>query len=108
MLACFFKLADLLAALVIIRICLQFLLQAVGLLVLRAREPEAPRPFKMWLYPLPVLFAIAGFIYVLRARGHFITYAAIIALVGCCLYFARAYRAREWPFRAPDQLQERA
>ena len=106
MLACFFKLADLLAAMVIIRICLQFLVQTIGLLILRARDPHAPRPFKMWLYPLPAVLAICGFIYVLFARRAFIGYAAIIALVGCCLYFARAFRAREWPFGPHRPLKE--
>ena len=50
-LACFLRLADLIAALVVIRIMLQFLVQAVGLLLLRATRPDFPRPFRMWLYP---------------------------------------------------------
>lgn len=104
--ACFFKLADLLAGLVIIRICLQFLLQSIGLLVLRAREPEAPRPFQMWLYPIPVLLAITGFIYVLWARRAFLAYAAVIALVGLALYLARAYAARDWPFTTFTSAKE--
>src|SRR5262249_7899323 len=60
---CFFKLADVIAALVVIRILVQFLVQAIGLLILRAQHPEAPRPFRMWLYPVPALIAIAGFFY---------------------------------------------
>ena len=47
------------AALVVIRLILQFLLQQVGLLILRKRHPEMPRPFRMWLYPLPALLATA-------------------------------------------------
>lgn len=104
--ACLFRLADLLAAMVIIRISLQFLLQSVGLLVLRARQPEAPRPFRMWFYPLPALLAIAGFIYVLVARRAFLAYAAVVALVGLALYMLRAYRARAWPFTTPKSSKE--
>ena len=48
---CFLRLADLIAALVVVRILLQYLVQAVGVIVLRIRRPDMPRPFRMWLYP---------------------------------------------------------
>ena len=51
MLFCFLRLADVIAALVVIRILLQFIVQAVGVIVLRHRRPDMPRPFRMWLYP---------------------------------------------------------
>ena len=51
MLFCFLRLADVIAALVVIRILLQFIVQAVGMMVLRKRRPDMPRPFRMWLYP---------------------------------------------------------
>src|SRR5512140_1560817 len=44
-LACFLKLQDVIAALVVIRITLQFLFQAVGVIILRIRRPDLPRPF---------------------------------------------------------------
>ncbi len=50
---CFLRLADLIAALVVVRIILQYLVQAVGVIVLRIRRPDMPRPFRMWLYPVP-------------------------------------------------------
>jgi len=98
---CFLRLADVIAALVVIRIVIQFLLQAIGLLILRARHPEAPRPFRMWLYPLPALAAIAGFLFVLISRQNFqkeLRYALVILAVGLLLFFLRAGRRREWPF----------
>ena len=62
---CLLRLADVIAALVVIRILLQFIVQAVGVMVLRRRRPDMPRPFRMWLYPLPALMAITGFCYIL-------------------------------------------
>ena len=99
------------AALVVIRILLQFLLQQVGLLILRKRNPEMPRPFRMWLYPLPALFAIAGFVYILISRPNFlreIRYAVVLLIAGLALYFVRAARRREWPWggHAPAPLPE--
>src|ERR1700684_4520022 len=49
---CFLRLRDAIAALVVIRLILQFLVQAIGSIVLRIRQPELPRPFRMGLYPL--------------------------------------------------------
>ena len=100
---CVLQLAQVIAALVVIRLILQFLLQEVGLLILRAKHPEAPRPFKMWLYPLPALAATAGFLYILVARPNFlreIRYAAVLLVVGLILYLLRAARRREWPWGA--------
>ena len=62
-LACFFSLGDVVAALVVIRILLQFLLQHVGVMVLRRTQPDLPRPFRLWLYPLPPVLALVGFLY---------------------------------------------
>lgn len=98
---CFFSLADVIAALVVIRITLQFLIQAIGVIVLRIRRPDMPRPFRMWLYPLPALAASAGFIFVLFSRTNSmkqIRYATMILVTGLIIYGVRAWRNREWPF----------
>jgi len=98
---CVLQLVDVIAALVVIRLILQFLLQEVGLIILRKRHPEMPRPFRMWLYPLPALLATAGFLYILFSRPNFlkeIRYAAVLIVVGLVLYFLRAARRREWPW----------
>jgi amino acid transporter len=101
---CLLRLADVIAALVVIRIMIQFLVQAVGLIVLRIRRPDLPRPFRVWLYPAPVLIACFGFIFILVSRPHFLTeirYAIVILIVGLVLYFVRAWQRTEWPFAGP-------
>ncbi len=98
---CFLRLADLIAALVVIRIILQFLVQSIGLMVLRIRRPEMPRPFRMWLYPVPALVAAGSFVFILVSRTGFlreIRYAAVILIAGIAVYCVRAWRRREWPF----------
>jgi APA family basic amino acid/polyamine antiporter len=80
---------------------LQFLLQAVGLIVLRIRRPDLPRPFRMWLYPLPALAASVGFLFVLISRTNSLTqirYALLILISGVIIYLLRAWRHGEWPF----------
>jgi basic amino acid/polyamine antiporter, APA family len=97
---CFLSLADVIAALVVIRIALQFLVQAVGVIVLRIRRPDLPRPFRMWLYPLPALVASAGFVFILLTRRgalRELRYAGVILVGGLVIYLLRAWRLREWP-----------
>ncbi len=98
---CLLRLADVIAALVVIRILLQFIVQAVGVMVLRHRQPDMPRPFRMWLYPLPALLAIAGFVFILVSRKNFqreIKYALVILALGLLIYFIRSWNRKEWPF----------
>src|SRR5450631_711142 len=98
---CFLSLRDVIAALVVIRILLQFLVQAIGSIVLRIRRPDLPRPFRMWLYPLPALLASIGFIFVLVSRTNSlkqVRYALVILITGIAIYLVRSWRNREWPF----------
>ena len=97
----FLKLADVVAALVVIRILVQFLAQIIGLLILRQTRPDIPRPFKMWLYPIPALIAVTGFLYVLFMRPNFmkeIRYAIVLVIIGLIIYFIRSYKRGEFPF----------
>jgi amino acid transporter len=92
--------------LVITRILLQFSLQHLGVMLLRAQRPELARPFRMPLYPLPPLVAMAGFVFMLVNRSHAlggIGVAAGIAASGTAIYGFRARRLRQWPFaREPE------
>ncbi len=98
---CFLKLSEVIGTLVVIRILMQFLLQAIGVMVLRARQPEMPRPFRMWLYPVPALLAIAGFTFVAFGRPNFqkeVWIGAAVFVSGAAIYLVRAVRRHEWPF----------
>jgi amino acid transporter len=98
---CFFSLQQVITLLVITRILLQFFLQQIGVMLLRLQRPDLVRPFKMPLYPLPPLFAMGGFFFILVNRDRAlqgIAVAAAIAAVGTVLYLLRARRLRQWPY----------
>jgi amino acid transporter len=98
---CVFRLADVIAALLVIRISVQYLMQILGLLWLRARRPDFPRPFRMWLYPIPALLAAIGFLYVVIERKDAIKqirFAAVIVVLGLLIFLVRSWRRKEWPF----------
>ncbi len=92
MLFCFFSLGEVIAALVVLRISVQFLLQHVGVMALRRRQPERVRPFRVWLYPLPPVLAMVGFGYILLGRAHFgreLWMAAVVVALGGVAYGVR-------------------
>jgi amino acid transporter len=98
---CFFSLAQVITMLVVTRILLQFFLQQIGVMLLRRQRPELARPFKMPLYPLPPLVAIAGFVFILVNRSHAfggLAVAAGIAVSGTLIYLIRSRRLGQWPF----------
>jgi amino acid transporter len=98
---CFLSLAQVITYLVITRILLQFFLQQIGVMALRVTRPELERPFRIPLYPLPPLAAIAGFLFILINRAHALggfAVAAAIGLSGTVIYAIRAKREHQWPF----------
>jgi len=100
---CIFRLIDVITGLVVIRITLQFLMQIIGLLILRVRRPDFPRPFRMYFYPLPALLAPIGFLYVLFSRKgslRDLSYALVIVVIGVLIFLTRSWRRKEWPFSA--------
>jgi amino acid transporter len=102
--ACFFDLVQIITALMLARILSMFVAQIIGLLLYRKYHPEAPRPFRMWFYPLPALFALAGWLGVfvvpaLQPGGwKYMAYAFGTIGMGFAAYLVLAWRKREWPF----------
>jgi basic amino acid/polyamine antiporter, APA family len=89
---CLFRLADVVTALVVIRVAVQFLAQTIGIIVLRTRRPDLPRPFRMWLYPLPAILAFCGFVYLLIMRPKSIEslrVAIALVIIGAILFAIR-------------------
>ena len=64
-----FSLEAVLPALITARILVQFIGQIGALHWLRSHRPDLARPFKMWLYPLPSIVALAGWSYVYLTSG---------------------------------------
>jgi amino acid transporter len=101
MLFCMFTLTQVITISVITRIMIQFFPQQIGVMLLRVTRPEMVRPFKIPLFPLPPLIAMAGFYFLLVNRNHALVglaIAAAIGVVGSMIYLIRARRLKQWPF----------
>jgi len=97
-----FDLANVITALIVTRILEQFVAQAVGVILLRHRQPERARPFRMWLYPLPCLLALVGWLYLYAAAEPlFIALGLATLVAGALVFVGRSWQTGEWPFEAP-------
>ena len=97
--ATFVKLGTLIDALLTTRIVVQFAGQIGALVMLRTLRPEMERPFRMWLYPLPALLALVGWMYLLFTTDKELLAAGGMALMaGCIVFLVWSWKAKKWPF----------
>jgi amino acid transporter len=103
----FFSLSDLFNMLMAVMVLIQGVVQVVAVTVLRRRQPNLNRPYRMWLYPLPSLIAMAGWflIYANSGMGVILISLAWLALGGAA-FLIWAYYERTWPFGDKEIREE--
>jgi amino acid transporter len=107
-LACLLSLTDLINYMIVFQIMLQFLAQCIAVFRIRRYRKDIIRPYSMPLYPLPVLVALGGWIYILAASGwKYILSGLGLALLGTAAYLWRARRDRQWPFATAVPIEEK-
>ena len=81
------------SALLTARILVQFIGQIAGLQVLRKSRPDVALPFRMWLYPVPSVIALVGWVYVFVTSGWTFVLCGLGVLASGVVAFA-AWRRR--------------
>jgi amino acid transporter len=102
----FFNLATVINMLIAVIVLIQGIGQVAALVVLRRRQPNLKRPYRMWLYPLPLIIALVGWVYVYYSSGLLpilLSLAWVAAGVVAFLIWARFERT--WPF-GPKEIKE--
>ncbi len=99
--ALLFRLKTVIAAVLAMRLIIQFIGQAVGVMLLRRRWPPERLPFKMWLYPLPALLTIAGWIWLFLRTGKAVWWGLFVILLGLAVFLVQSRLRKEWPFAVP-------
>jgi APA family basic amino acid/polyamine antiporter len=95
----FFSLGTVIDALIVTRILVQFMGQVVGLIVLRRRAPGMARPYRMWLYPLPAVVALLGWIFVFATtQVEVILFGVGVLALGVLAFILWSWNTKRWPF----------
>ena len=100
----FFDLATVITALIATRILEQFVAQVFAVILLRNLQPDCPRPWRMWLYPLPCAVALVGWLFVYASTGRlFILIGAGTLLLGAAVFLVWSKHRGDWPFGGRDE-----
>jgi amino acid transporter len=65
----FLRLDEVIAVLIATRIIVQFIGQIFAVRLLRKRKPDLERPYRIWLYPIPNLIALIGWVFIFVTSG---------------------------------------
>jgi amino acid transporter len=93
-----FKLRTVIAAILAMRLLVQFIGQAVGVILLRRRWSAERLPFKMWLYPLPAVLTMIGWALLFWATGPARKWGLLEISLGLLAFLIRAWDMKQWPF----------
>ncbi len=97
-----FKLKDVIDAILAMRILIQFIAQAIGLLLLVKQKGKAHFSWKMPLYPLPALIAISFWAFIFYSTGTKMMLGGLTVIaLGLVAFIIKAGYNKEWPF-APN------
>jgi hypothetical protein len=66
------------------------------------------RPYRIWLYPLPSLIALAGWLFIYLTLDRKIILFSLVALaVGVVSFLVWSRSASKWPFKATAPIPNR-
>ncbi|HMK03497.1 MAG TPA: APC family permease [Ferruginibacter sp.] len=95
-----FRMSDVISGILAMRIMIQFIGQAVGVIILRKRNGTKNLPYKMPLYPLPVILVIAMWLFVFYSTGLEVINSFLIVIgAGLIVYFVYARLQKQWPYK---------
>ena len=93
-----FRLETVIAAIAAMRILVQFVGQAVGVILLGHKWPRERLPFRMWLFPIPAVLAIILWLALFIATGKRMLFGVIAIVAGVVVFLTRSKGLRQWPF----------
>ncbi|NBH11956.1 APC family permease [Amycolatopsis sp. SID8362] len=101
-----FTLTDVINAAVATLVIIQSLAQVAAIWTLRRRQPGLKRPYRQWLYPLPTLLALVGWVYIyVSASWLSIGLSLGWMVLGALAYLVYASAENTWPF-GPKEIKE--
>jgi amino acid transporter len=101
----FFSLGIVIDALITTRILIQFIGQIFAVMLLRKR-PEIQKPYRIWLYPLPNLLALVGWIFIFATTDWPVILVGLGTLtLGAIAFFVWSFYIKQWPFLTATEVE---
>lgn len=93
-------LTDAIKSIITMRVFTQFIAQSCGLVLLRRRIGSGAMPWKMWLYPVPVVLTVVLWAWIYTGATPTQKIVGIAApLLGAIVFLGLARYKNEWPWR---------
>jgi amino acid transporter len=86
------------AGILAVRLIVQFIGQAVGVMLLRRRLGTERLPFKMWLYPLPAVLTMIGWAWLFWHTGAARKWGLLEIVLGVLAFLVWTATMKQWPF----------
>ena len=88
--------------LILTRVLVQFIGQIYAVALLRQRVPDMPRPYRIWLYPLPSVLALLGWLFIFATADMAMKLLGLgMVALGVLAFLAWSWRTARWPFTPP-------
>jgi amino acid transporter len=95
-----FKIQSVINAILAMRILIQFVGQAIGLILLNKKEGRNFLKWKMPFYPLPVILAIIMWLLIFISTSSMAGAGVLVISLGAVVYLLKAKMNKEWPFES--------
>ena len=103
----FFSLDIVIDALITTRILVQFIGQIFALTLLRRNQPNMARPYRMWLYPVPSIIALVGWVFIFSTADKMVILLGLGTLgLGAIFFLIWSWRSQRWPFDEAQPASE--
>lgn len=92
------RLKTAIAGILAMRLIVQFIGQAVGVILLRRRWGTERLPFRMWLYPIPALLTMVGWAWLFWHTGALRKWGLLEIALGIVAFLIWTKEMKQWPW----------
>jgi len=92
------RLKTAIAAILAMRLLVQFIGQAVGVMLLRKRWGPERLPFRMWFYPVPAVLTMLAWAWLFWQTGPVRKWGLLEIALGVIAFLVWTREMRQWPF----------
>jgi amino acid transporter len=104
----FLSLGVVIDVLIATRIIVQFIGQIVAVALLRKNAPNLERPYRIWLYPVPSLIALVGWLFIyLTLDVRIILFSLVAMAIGVVSFLVWSFMTSRWPFQSAATIPNR-